>query len=307
MGSEASSKHIRHRETDMRINRAIERLAEDQPVFYTGAHSGHVLTREQGGVDVGTWADYVNVGMEHGAFDMAGLEAYLEGMVEAGPSPSGHRTPAVLVEAPVDGGSEEGVRHNAWQFRQILARGAHGVVLCQVETEEAVRAFVEACRYPINRSGVGRGLGEGTRGVGSESTAAAVWGVEREDYIQKADPWPLNPNGELLLGVKIETTQALERIDAILAVPGIGFAEIGAGDMSMSMGHLRVPNPHTAELADAFEKLKSACRAHGIRPLSSATLENVQEKIDEGYRVIAGGNSEIAARGRAQTGGQGAL
>src|SRR5204863_381909 len=41
-----------------RINRAIELLAQDQAIYYVGAHSGHVLTRAQGREDAGTWADY---------------------------------------------------------------------------------------------------------------------------------------------------------------------------------------------------------------------------------------------------------
>src|ERR1051325_11173073 len=137
-----------------RINRAIELLAQDQAIYYVGAHSGHVLTRAQGREDTGTWADYINIGMEHGAFDMAGLEEYLRGMVEAGPTRSGHRTPAVIVEAPVNGSDEANVRHNAWQFRQILGRGVHGILLCQAETPGAVRAFVESCRYPHHPEGV---------------------------------------------------------------------------------------------------------------------------------------------------------
>jgi hypothetical protein len=56
-----------------RINRAIELLEQDQPIYYTGPHTGHVLTYDQGKVDAKTWADYINVGMEHGAFNMAGL------------------------------------------------------------------------------------------------------------------------------------------------------------------------------------------------------------------------------------------
>ena len=67
-----------------RINRAIELLAQDQAIYYIGAHSGHVLTRAQGREDAGTWADYINIGMEHGAFDMAGLAAYMQGLVEGG-------------------------------------------------------------------------------------------------------------------------------------------------------------------------------------------------------------------------------
>src|SRR5437660_7109264 len=177
-----------------RINRAIELLQQDQAIYYTGGHSGHVLTYPQGCEDARVWADYLNVGMEHGAFDMTGLAEYLQGLVEGGPTRSGHRTPTVIVEAPVNGTDAANVRFNAWQFRQILGRGAHGVLLCQAENAGAVRAFVESCRYPHHPEGVdpylptpvqrmrgetgarrsgsdggeARPLGIGTRGRGSE-------------------------------------------------------------------------------------------------------------------------------------------
>jgi len=62
------------------------------------------LTYAQGREDAATWADYMNVGMEHGCFDMTGLEAYMRG-------PRGWRTDPVrttarrpvIVEAPVNG------------------------------------------------------------------------------------------------------------------------------------------------------------------------------------------------------------
>ena len=179
--------------------------------------------------------------MEHGAFNLAGLDQYLLGLVEGGPTRSGHRTPSVIVEAPVEGVTEEIIRANSWQFRQILGRGVHGILLCQAESASAVQAFVESCRYPINRVGVGNGLDKGIRGVGSENSATAILGIERNDYVQRADPWPLNPNGELLLGVKIESAEALPYIEEILAVPGIGFAEMGPGDLSLSLIHISEP------------------------------------------------------------------
>lgn len=177
-----------------RINRCIELLERDQAIYYDGPHSGHVLTHAQGRTDAATWADYMNVGMEHGCFDMTGLADYMRGMVDAGPTRSGHRTPAVIVEAPVNGIDAAHVRYNAWQFRQILGRGVHGILLCQAESADAVRAFVESCRFPHNTMGLdpqipspiarmegarrasdggtdggGRGLlGIGTRGRGSE-------------------------------------------------------------------------------------------------------------------------------------------
>lgn len=285
-----------------RINRAIELLACGQPIYYVGGHTGHALTHEQGAKDAKTWADYINVGMEHGAFDMAGLDAYMRGLVDAGPTNSGHRTPTVIVEVPVNGANEAVIHYNAWQFRQLLARGVHGVLLCQAESADAVRTFVESCRYPINKIGLGYGLGIGTRGRGSESSASWVWGVSPEVYMDCADPWPLNPQGELLLGVKIESPTGVSNVEQILSVPGIGFAEMGPGDLGLALGYKQVPrDPYPPEMQEARQRVFHACQARGIAFLESCTPENVVKKIDEGVRVVAGHREETAKVGRAHT------
>ena len=285
-----------------RINRAIELLEQDQTVYYDGGHTGHVLTYEQGLKDAHIWADYINVGMEHGSFDMAGLDQYIQGLIDGGPTKSGHRTPAVIVETPVEGSSEEIIRFNAWQFRMILARGVHGILLCQAETPDAVRAFVESCRYPINMTGVGHGLERGTRGTGSQPTSAPVWGVDPDTYVDKADPWPLNPEGVLLLGVKIETVRALSNCELSLAVPGLGFAEWGPGDLHMSFGIKRDPSkPMDPRLLEARDRVKAACEANNLAFLEGATPEDITEKIDEGVRIIAGHREDTADIGRAHS------
>ena len=291
-----------------RINRVIELFEDDQPVYYTGLHSfdRDYLTYEQGKKDASIWADYINIGMEHGAFDMGGLEAYMDGLVDGGPTPSGHVTPTVIVELPVQGESADIIRYNAWQIRQILARGVHGILLCEATTPDAVAAFVESCRYKINEIGVGFGLKDGTRGVGSEFKAKEKWGLSDDnDYRSKADPWPLNPNGEILLGLKIETLAGLNKCEQILSVPGIGFAEMGPGDMSMSMKIKRVPgSPPDPRIKEASARVKKACDKNGIKFLESATPGNITEIIDTGARVIAGQSEEAAQIGRKYTGRQ---
>lgn len=302
-----------------RINRAIELLAQGQAIYYVGAHTGHVLTAAQGREDTATWADYINIGMEHGAFDMTGLAAYLAGLVEAGPTRSGHRTPTVIVEAPVNGTDEQNVRFNAWQFRQILGRGAHGVLLCQAETAGAARAFVESCRYPHHHEGVdpalptpldrmhgaamrppSKGLGIGTRGRGSEATAAAIWGVSPPEYMALADPWPLNPKGELLLGVKLESPEGIAHCEEILATPGLGFAELGPGDLSLALGYKEMPrDSYPPEMEAARERVLAACKKNGVAFLEIGTPDNIRTKIDQGVRVVAGHSEEAARLGRA--------
>ena len=288
-----------------RINRAIELLEEDQPIYYTGLHSfsRDFLTYEQGKKDAAIWADYINIGMEHGPFDMGGLEAYMDGLVDGGPTPSGHITPTVIVELPVQGESAEIIKYNAWQIRQILARGVHGILLCEATSAEAVAAFVESCRYKRNDIGVGYGLKDGTRGVGSEFKAKQKWGIEDDnDYRAKADPWPLNSEGELLLGLKIETLAGLNNCEQILSVPGIGFAEMGPGDMSMSMKIKRIPgDPPDQRIKDASLRVKKACDKNGVKFLETGTPENMIEVIESGARVIAGQNQEAAKVGRKYT------
>src|SRR5262249_3040901 len=199
-----------------------------------------------------------------------------------GPIRSGHRTPTVVVEVPVDGSNELVVRYNAWQFRQILARGAHGVLLCQAESADAVRAFVESCRYPIHKVGVGRGLGIGTRGRGSEPAAAWAWGLSSKEYMCRADPGPLNPQAQLLLGVTVESLEGVSNAEQILSVPGLGFAEMGPGDLGLVLGYKQVPRePYPPEMQDARERVFAACQARGIAFLETCTPENIVRKIDE--------------------------
>ena len=288
-----------------RINRAIELLEDDQPIYYTGLHSfsRDFLTYEQGKKDSAIWADYINIGMEHGPFDMGGLEAYMDGLVDGGPTPSGHITPTVIVELPVQGESAEIIHYNAWQIRQILARGVHGILLCEATSVEAVAAFVESCRYKRNDIGVGYGLKDGTRGVGSEFKAKQKWGIEDDnEYRAKADPWPLNSEGELLLGLKIETLAGLNNCEQILSVPGIGFAEMGPGDMSMSMKIKRIPgDPPDQRIKDASLRGKEACSKNGVKFLETGTPDNIIEVIKSGARVIAGQSREAAEVGREYT------
>lgn len=285
-----------------RINKAVELLEQDQPVYYTGSHTGAELSYEAGKSMAGTSADYINVGMEHGSFDMAGLDNFMRGLVDGGPTNSGHRTPGVIVEIPVDGSSADVIRANAWQFRQVLARGVHGILLCHAESPDAVKAFVECCRYPFQTHGVGTQLDVGRRGSAGQGSAAPIWGISADEYLDKADPWPLNPDGELLLGLKIENIRALANVERTTRVPGIAFAEWGPSDMSMSFGYRRRPSPLSSDLRDARNRVFAACKAAGLAFLEGASPDDISERIDEGVRIFGMGQSDAVAKaGRTYT------
>ena len=258
-----------------RINSVIARLAADQPAFYTGGHTGAELTFEAGVEMADTWADYINVGMEHGGLDLVGLGRFMKGLASVRTPP-----PAVLVELPFEGRSADLVHANAWQVRQLLAVGVHGFLLCHAESVAAVAAVVAAMRYTF------RG---GTRGAGGQGAAAQIWGVTPADYLEIADPWPLNPDGELLLGLKIENRRALERAFETANVPGVAFAEWGPADMSMSHGLRGAPaDIARPELQAARQRVFNACKEAGIAFLDGCTEENLAAKLAEGVRISPG-------------------
>ena len=277
-----------------RINRAIELLEQGQPIYYTGSHEGTAGSFEQGKKDAQTKADYISYDMEHAPFDVKGLAEYMRGLVAGGPTKSGHRTPPVIVNVAVNGTDETTVRANAWMFQQVLATGVHGILLCHADTPGAVRAFIEAARLPIHKQGVDKGLKEGRRGVHGSTTAAKIWGIPTEEYNRKADVWPLNPNGELMLGVKLEDKYALANAEEILKIPGISFGEGGAGDMSFSLNAKSTDRV----LIEAEDKLFALAKAHRI-PWIGIGRNNVIERIQEGYLI--GADPVAAEIGRKHT------
>src|SRR4051794_27603052 len=287
--------------TAKHVNRAIELLEQGQPIYYTGSHEGTDGSFAQGVKDAQTWADYISYDMEHAPFDVKGLSEYMQGLAKGGPTKSGHRTPAVIVNVPVNGTDEATVRANAWMFHQVLATGVHGILLCHADDPGAVRAFVEAVRFPNNMQGVGSGINEGRRGVHGADTAAPIWGVPVDAYVAKADVWPLNPAGELLIGVKLEDKYALANADANTRVPGIAFAEWGPGDMALSLGVRNTGRgPLPEPMLKARARVLAATKANKIFFLNSMNATDVIDLIKEGV-MIGPANQQTAEIGRQYT------
>ena len=281
-----------------RVNRAIELLEQGQPVYYS---SPRELSYE-GGVEASqTWSDYLVVEMEHGTFNLAGLDAFMKGLAASGPTKSEHHTPTVITTLPTDGTDEHVMRANAWMVKQVLARGVHGILLCHAETPGAVKVLVESARYPFYTIGVGKGLDVGRRGAGGQGGAAEIWGLSVEEYMKRADVWPLNPEGEIFLGLKIENKRALSKVEATVRVPGIAFAEWGPGDMALSHGYIDRDDPSYAEeSANARTRVKAACDAENIAFLDGVTSDNIAERIDDGVLIPSCGE-DVANIGRKHT------
>ena len=220
--------------------------------------------------------------MEHNPYDVAALgDAFQYLLNRKHIAETGSVAPKVTPIARIPA---NGVEMNQSFAKQVLDRGAYGVIWPHVATVEQAYNAVASCRYARPKSAP---LYEpkGVRGDGP-ANAARYWGLSMADYYKKADVWPLAPEGEILVGLMCESTEAIENLDDILAnVPGIGFILIGEGDLSQQLGYARqYDHP---EVVDAMRQIVETCKKHNVivgNPHVSA--KNHKRLIEEGYGLF---------------------
>ena len=219
--------------------------------------------------------------MEHNPYDVSALGDTLQYLLSRKQIAEGGLAAKVTPIARIPA---NGVEMNQSFAKQVLDRGAYGVIWPHVATVEQAYNAVASCRYARPKSAP---LYEpkGLRGDGP-ATASRYWGLSMQDYYAKADVWPLAPQGEILVGLMCESTQAVENLDDILKnVPGIGFIMIGEGDLSQELGCPR--NYEHPDVVDAMRKIVETCKKHKVvvsHPHVSA--KNHKRVLEEGYRFL---------------------
>jgi 4-hydroxy-2-oxoheptanedioate aldolase len=264
-----------------RLNGVIRALEQGQPSFttFTSADVESAIAYST------SRYDGIVFEMEHNAWDGRALRDCLQYMlnrrqiVQAG-SPAPGVTP--MVRIPPNGGEQ-----NQWLAKQALDLGAYGIVWPHVSTVAQARNAVAACRYP-RLKGAPRYEPAGLRGDGPTG-AVRYWGITQQEYYTKADVWPLDPAGEILVILMIEDTEGIANLDDMLkSVPGIGVILIGEGDLSQELGHPRQYDHPT--VAEAMAQVVKTCKKHNV-PVGHPHVDanNVERLLGEGYRFLMAG------------------
>lgn len=218
---------------------------------------------------------------EHNPYDIKNLRDCLQYMLNRRQIVErGTLSPAVtpLIRIPANGGEM-----NQWMAKQVLDIGAYGVVWPRISTAEEADNAVRACRYPRPKSAPAC-QPEGQRGD-APMHAARYWGLTQPEYYTKADVWPLNPQGEILVIIMCEDVQAIDNLPQILKVPGIGVVLIGEGDLSQNLGYPR-QYEHPA-VVEAMTAIRRICSEHGV-PCGHPHVDanNAEKIIADGYRFL---------------------
>jgi 4-hydroxy-2-oxoheptanedioate aldolase len=283
-----SAQEVKH------LNPVIEKLAAGKPFigFQTGdlsMQSARTLAR----ADI----DYVYIEMEHGPMDFAGLHQFTLGMIDkAAILKKGSLQPNVAIFARFPPYGREGAQ---WFVKQALDIGLMGVIFNGIDNAEQALLAVRNMRYPQRRNSKYPDP-PGLRGY-APGLAVWSWGVSAAEYERRADLWPLNPDGDLLAVMMIETTEGLKNADAIAAVPGVGAIFVGAGgDLHQYLG----VEANAPEVEDAFQTILKACVARNVAcGITALSGPDIARRLAQGWKMIRTTNPALAAW-RASTGGR---
>lgn len=261
-----------------RLNGVIRALEQGQAAFtaFTPADVESAIALAT------TQYDGIVFEMEHNAYDIRALRDSLQYLLNRRQiAQSASVAPAVtpMVRIPPNGGEKA-----QWQAKQALDLGAYGIVWPHISTADQAYNAVGACRYPRQKS---KPLYEpaGLRGDGP-TAALRYWGLTQKEYYAKADVWPLDPQGEILVILMIEDSEGIANLgDMLKNVPGIGAILIGEGDLSQELGYPR-QYEHPV-VVDAMTQIVSTCKAHNV-PVGHPHVEagNAERILAQGYRFL---------------------
>ena len=258
-----------------RLNRTIEILEKEDPVFgiFTADFS---LTNARALATSGL--DFIFIDMEHSPMDFETLRVFLLGMTDkAAIARTGSTQMATtpLVRIPSYGS----VNPQA-MVKQALDAGAYGIVFPFIETREQAQLAIQSMRYPAQQ-GDPQPEPIGLRGA-SPAIPAWLWGTR--DYMARADLFPLDPSGELLAVLQIESKAGVENIDEIASLPGVGAIFLGPSDLSLSYG-LAGQNDHPTLIA-AIQKVLDACARHNVPCGRTSNAASVARHLEEGHSFL---------------------
>jgi 4-hydroxy-2-oxoheptanedioate aldolase len=193
--------------------------------------------------------DSLTIDLQHGVVDYAGMVPMLQAI---------STTPTVpVVRVPW---LEPGI------IMKTLDAGAYGVICPMVNTRADAEKLVAYTHYAP----------QGTRSFGP--VRALLYGGA--DYPQHA-------NDTIVVFAMIETSQALENLDDILATPGLDAVYIGPSDLSLALGCKPTFDDLDPKAAEAVQHILARAKAHGVvAGIHNGTPEAALKRIGMGFQFV---------------------
>lgn len=235
----------------MRINHVKAKLQQGEPTLGAWLVLPSVASAR---VMARLGFDWLAVDTEHSAQNPALMAAMVASIADAGTCAPLVRLPANSVE---------------W-FKWALDAGAWGVIVPMVQSAEEARRAVAWSKYPPL----------GTRSIGGMFGPYGFGVTDWQSYGPTA-------NDEIIVAVQIESAQALQNVDEILAVPGVDGAFVGPNDLHAQLGMPPSSDGVEPEFMEALERIKAAARRHQVAlGIFSSSGEAAAERVQQGFQMV---------------------
>lgn len=249
----------------MRPNTLRELLGQGKAAY--GTMIQDVRSSSIGQIMALAGCDFLFFDMEHGPFNLESIAEMVRVTRLAGVTP--------LVRVP-------DARYDL--IVRPLDAGAQGIMIPRVETRAQVETIIECSLYPPLGSR-GCSVNKGHNDFASQD----AWGFTEQ------------ANQENLIILQIERKQAVENIEELLSVPGVGGAIIGPNDMALSLG-VRAEDQLGA-LEEPIQHVLEACLVQGIPcGIHIANLEWLVEWQRRGMQLLCYSSDINFLRGGAASG-----
>ena len=155
--------------------------------------------------------------------------------------------------------------------------GVSTIAFVEVDSAEELRQGIAAMRFKSNGGVRPDDVGD----------APKYWGVSEADYRNRADVWPLNPNGDLIVMAIVETKEGLANVREIAQVKGLSILAPGAGTLggvfSSMVDGKRVRDDVAWE--GAIQSVLSACKEFKLPCAYPVNENDVETRYNQGFNV----------------------
>ena len=230
------------------MNMPRKLFSTGRPIFGAWTSLGHASITE---IFATSGVDFVGIDLEHSTIS----QAQAQRIIAAAQAGGAACLPRVA-------------SHNREAIARLLDSGADGIIVPNVSTVAQVQQLVSWCKYPP--------LGGRSYGV----ARAQGYGLAFEEYVTT---W--NTRSTLLL--QIESIQAVEVVDQLLAAEAVDGVMVGPYDLSGSMGMPgQLDHPRVRQ---ACQRVVQACRQRGKAcgtQLVEPTPEAAAAALESGYTFV---------------------
>ena len=165
---------------------------------------------------------------------------------------------------------------------KMLDAGAYGVICPMISSGEEAERLVAACRYPP---------------LGGRS-----FGPIRASLYAGAD-YPAHANNTVAVFAMIETRQALDNLDDIVAVEGLDGLYIGPSDLSSALGYKPGFDRTEPELVEAIDLVLAKTKERNlVAGIHNGSVAYARSMIEKGFQLVTvGSDARFIAAGAAET------